>query len=316
MLKGARSLLQQRQVVKGLQHILETTVRRINEWTRPLVEGEVKDGQSFEMPEYLVGVVGKNRLGQDFQPLPAGWRRVTDNRFSHMVLARYPAASPTQLISQDWIDRAFSRWKLYTQINGELPPDGTQGILGVDVGEYGSDPSVLCMRYGGWVHPFQQWSHTDVLTTGDYVADAFITYNGWRVCVDATGVGSGVAPQIMRSLRAKRVSYKRGDIVGVKVAERPTESSESGDFAQLRDQLWWAVREWLKDDSGAMLPPDEELRDELLAPLYAFDGKGRIKVSDKETLRSQLGRSTNKADALALTFAPKGLPFQYAILLP
>ncbi len=63
-----------------------------------------------------------------------------------------------------------------------------------------------------------------------------------------------------------------------------------------------------------MLPPDEELREELLAPLYYFDDHRRIKVASKDTLRGQLGRSPNKADALALTFAPEGKRVLVAII--
>ncbi len=168
------------------------------------------DGQSFELPDYLVGVVGSDRRGNKYPSLPPGWRRVTQNQFSHMVLARYPAASSTQLISEEWVNNAVSRWCTHVAKHGEIPLRGINGIFGVDVGEYGSDPSVLCMRYGGWVAPMQQWYHTDVLTTGDMVADAYVTYNGFRVNVDATGVGAGVSPQIRRCFRAKKIALPHG----------------------------------------------------------------------------------------------------------
>jgi len=72
----------------------------------------------------------------------------------------------------------------------------------------------------------------------------------------------------------------------------------------LRDQLWWKVREWLRKDAGAMLPPSEGLADELCAVQYRVH-RGKIQVSDKDALRKLLGRSPDLADALGLTFAPK-----------
>jgi len=87
------------------------------------------------------------------------------------------------------------------------------------------------------------------------------------------------------------------------VAEAPTATVEEGEFGILRDQLWWSVREWLRTDPSAMLPPDPDLADELCAPRYRIK-RGKIKVSDKEALRTMLRRSPDKADALCLTFAP------------
>jgi hypothetical protein len=94
----------------------------------------------------------------------------------------------------------------------------------------------------------------------------------------------------------------------VKVASKPTEETELGEFGILRDQLWWACREWLRTDPGAMLPADEQLLEELHAPTYEVKN-GKIKVMDKPTMREVLKRSPDRADALCLTFYQPGLLF-------
>jgi hypothetical protein len=91
----------------------------------------------------------------------------------------------------------------------------------------------------------------------------------------------------------------------VKVASKPTESTEMGEFKILRDQLWWACREWLRTDPGAMLPPDELLVEELLTPTYEID-QGKIRIMKKSTMRELLKRSPDRADALCLTFYAGG----------
>ena len=83
-----------------------------------------------------------------------------------------------------------------------------------------------------------------------------------------------------------------------------TESCENGQFGRVRDQGWWGVREWLRTDKLAMLPPDDELREELLAMHYFKDRTGRIKVTPKDIIKEKLNRSPDRCDSLMLTFCP------------
>lgn len=279
-----------------------TTVRRINEWTRALAPDEKTDTECFELPAYLVGTTCLSKNGEQYLPLPAGWRKVTTTAFFYMVLGEYPPQSETQLISRVWVDNAVSRWLTYVATYGEVPPTPS-GLAGLDVAEFGKDWNVLCFRYGGWVPRIKdRWNGIDPDDSAIKAAakikalDRKIT-----VKVDATGVGSGVASRMRKLGIAKTI--------GVKVAASPTTKAqkgadEEGEFGILRDQLWWSCARWLEKDPGAMLPPDEELAEELCIPLYWEDSKGKIKVTDKETMREMLGRSPDKADALNLTFAP------------
>jgi len=75
----------------------------------------------------------------------------------------------------------------------------------------------------------------------------------------------------------------------------------------MRDYLYWCVRVWL-ESGDAMLPPDDDLEEELTVLTYERDDKQGIKVMGKDAIRSALGRSPDKLDSLALTFAPKDLP--------
>lgn len=292
----------------------ETTVRRFNEWTRPLAPTEEEDDLCVPVPDYLIGVVAHSKAGIPYPPLPGGLRRITDPAFCYMVLGEYPPQGSDQLISEEWLTNARARWNAYVALYGEKPPPLTRPILGVDVAEFGDDSNVACLRYGGWVPHVQTWSGVDTLTTGDKVADLFRTYDPSYVYVDATGIGTGVAPQAGRNLRArppvKRRNVRPGLIASVKTAETPTEKIEIGEFNKLRDQLWWKVREWLRTDPGAMLPPDDELLEELLVPTYAVLN-GKIHVMKKEDMKKLLGgRSPDRADALCLTFAPEERSFK------
>jgi hypothetical protein len=52
-----------------------------------------------------------------------------------------------------------------------------------------------------------------------------------------------------------------------------------------------------------MLPPDEELLQELRTPMYSVTGS-EIRITKSDILREMLGRSLDKASSLVLTFAP------------
>jgi hypothetical protein len=275
----------------------EKTVERLNKWTRAMAADEKTDNECFEVPVYLVGAIAKAADGAQYPPLPAGWRKVLNPAFFYMVLGLYPPQAETQLISRAWIDAALARWHTHVAMYGERPMIDSAKV-GLDVAEFGKDWNVLTYRFGGWVPRPERWQGMDTDSTA-IRASSLVSQNGYRlvVYVDATGVGSGVAPRMNRL----------GTIAEpVKVASSPTYETELGQFSQLRDQLWWSCREWLRDEpnhpSYAMLPPDDELIEELSAPLYTIRG-GKIKISDKDTMREMLGRSTDKADSLCLTFA-------------
>jgi hypothetical protein len=278
----------------------ETTVRRINEWARPLAEGELVQGDCFELPEFLVGATAKSQSGFEYPPLCASHYKVVQPEFSYMVLGKYPAQAATQLISREWIALARSRWDVYVSQHGEIPPRGVHASMGLDVAEFGSDANVAMFRYGGFVERPVSWGGMDPIATGDRAVTQYQGKKVLRCYVDATGVGAGVAPHMVRS---------GCTAVAVKVASSPTEKTELGEFQILRDQLWWGCREWLRVDPGAMLPPDEQLLEELQTPTYEIQN-GKIRVMKKDTMRELLKRSPDRADALCLTFYQPKLLFR------
>jgi phage terminase large subunit len=304
----------------------EQVVRRIAVWSRPAIEGDEPDARDpdwFQVPAFLDGETATLDEGTKTEPLIGGqWRKVTNPALSYMVLARYPGQAERQLISRAWVEAAQQRWLAWRVQHGDRPPEGVCPLHGQDVAEFGMDRNVACFRYGGYVAPFETWSGVDVLVTGDRAARMARERNARESFVDATGVGSGVPPAMRRWWERREeeelarlaeeepekledyVPYE-GQATPIKVAQSPTEVTEEGEFSLLRDQLWWLVREWLRTDPGAMLPPDPDLADELCSVRYR-SRRGKIIVSDKEALRATLHRSPDKADALCLTFAPSG----------
>lgn len=278
------------------------TVQRINEQTIELPPEEEPDFKCFQVPKFLIGAVAPRpkRDAVWYPPLRDGWRRVKDEcpDFWYKVLAKYPPQGSNQLISTEWIEKARTRWDLYVAINKEKPPENVRPIIGLDVADMGDDSNTFCRRYGGYVARIETWSGVDPNETADRAADKALEYKSLCVNVDSIGVGASVAPAIRR----KGVKSAR-----VIVSEKPTEvppDKEKARFASIRDQLFWELRLWLKEDPTAMLPPDDRLRQELEFLTYEED-KGKIRIVSKDEIRKKLGRSSDRCDSLALTFAPR-----------
>jgi len=278
------------------------TVRRMNEWSRPLVPGETADAECYKVPDHLVGKVTQGFDGNWYDPLPAGWRKVTESCFYYMVLGEYPAIGEDQLISAAWIDRATSNWQLYVARYGETPPQSVRPVLSLDVAELGTDSNVLTLRYGSWVARQQLWGGVDVLVSGDKAIRVYQNRSCCEAFIDATGVGAGVPPHMNRN---HCVAHR----IMVGSAPDPDEISpeiaEIGRFATVRDLGWWLLREWLRKDQNAAIPPDDLLRDELLTPQYEKRPNGDIKISPTTFFKEKLGRSPDRASSLMLSFCPR-----------
>ena len=227
-----------------------TTIRRINEWARPLAANEKPGADTFELPGFLEGAVVQSRAGLEFAPLKPGHYKIMDPAFSYMVLGEYPAQGANQLIAKEWIDAARLRWNAYVEENGERPPVLARPLAGLDVAEFGADANVLIFRSDGFVTRPVSWSGMDLAQTAHNAAEIAKEYKACRVMVDSIGVGAAM-PGMVTACGVPAV--------GVKTSEKATVKTEAGEFHRLRDQLWWTVREWLRTDPGAMLPPDESL---------------------------------------------------------
>lgn len=215
--------------------------------------------------------------------------------FQVRVAGNFPKSGALVVISLESVERALARYE-GGLIDGERVPaarlDVTQPLhLGIDVARFGDDDSVIQGRRGKVAIPSRAVHGFDVVQVAgaavEYV-DQHRAYASERaiVKIDGNGVGAGVVDLLRQ----------RDDMQVVDVNAGSSATDES--CVRMRDQLWWAVREWLAD--GAALPPDLERDEELQAPTYSFDARQRIQVESKDSIKKRLKRSPDRADALAL----------------
>lgn len=175
-------------------------------------------------------------------------------------------------------------------------------IWGLDVARFGDDSTCLAKRQGNHqIAVCEEWWGKDTMQTVGLIKSEWDkTAEKQRpasINVDVIGIGAGVVD------RLKELNLP---VYGVNVAEAAAVNADkTKQYARLRDELWFAGRDWLLALDCHLLD-DEDLIGELTTPKYTILSNGQIKVEGKQELRSRGVKSPNRADAWLLTFASDG----------
>lgn len=231
------------------------------------------------------------------------------------VLGNFPSTGNDNVIPVHLIEAARKRWdELPKNDNGE--PDITHpevaalvgnAVLdvGVDVARFGDDDSVIWPRRGKVAFIPRVVHGQDTQAVAGHALAAARDHRRYgerpRLKVDGIGVGGGVvdAARANAGTVAGTGALAGRTLSDVEVLDVNVASAATADgFARLRDQIWFAVRDWLEE--GGCLPPDDEAEAELADARYSFDASGRQKVEPKDEMKERLGRSPDRADALGL----------------
>ena len=198
------------------------------------------------------------------------------------VFGKFPPGSLNSLIGPDEVRAAMGK---------HLPKDRydwAQKRLGVDVARFGDDKTIIFPRQGLAAFKPVEMRAARSNDIAARVAMAKSTWGSDMEYVDGTGgYGAGVIDYLMQA----GFSPQEINFAGKSSDDR---------YYNKRAEMWFNMVEWIK--RGGAIPNDPELLKELTAPTYTFN-KGKFQLEKKEQIKSRLGYSPDKADALALTFA-------------
>lgn len=197
----------------------------------------------------------------------------------------FPRAGSCQLISSESVDAAFGK-SMRPEMYRHAPK-----VLGVDVARFGDDQSTMTLRQGLACLSVKKFRGLDLMTFAGLVAQLIQKEEPEMTFVDQTGVGAGVVDRL-RQLGIRNV-------IGVDFGGAPLNKEL---YANKRTEMWCLLRDWL--EGGGVIPPDEELRSDLVSPEYGFTGdKGQIVLEKKQDMKKRGLASPDCGDSLALTFA-------------
>jgi len=186
-------------------------------------------------------------------------------------------------------------------VNRELDFFSDVILIGVDVGRFGDDPSVIYLRRGRDARSIPPiiLPGIDTMKLAARVAQVYAEYHAQTVFVDEGGVGGGVVDRL-RMLNVPVIGVDFGSAAdGTNVDDRGTK------YANKRAEIWGAMRSWLATASIPEIKTGEHttLVDELTGPNFGLNSREEIQLESKKEMRKRGVPSPNVADALACTFA-------------
>lgn len=210
------------------------------------------------------------------------------------VLGKFPRTDAVSFIGLELAREAARR---------PLPdnPSWEPLVLGVDVGRFGDDPTVVYPRRGRDARslPITVMRGWDLMRQAGEIVRLVNLYGASATFVDSGGVGGGLVDR----LRQLGITVYEVDF-----GSKPDNLSEnpSTRYFNKRAEIWGMLRDWLP--RGCILEAiegqDLDLVDELTGPAYSMSGEDmRIQLERKRDMRRRGVPSPNVADALACTFA-------------
>lgn len=227
--------------------------------------------------------------------------------FRVKVRGMFPKAASDCLVPYEWVVIAQNNWKKITEEKGlDYIPD-VKLSLGVDVAGMGRDSSILCPRYDNFVPELichKSGGKADHMRVAGMVVNEMNkskVRNGTHAFIDTIGEGAGVYSRLIEIGQYGSTSCKFSES-----AKGLSDITGQYKFENMRAYLHWCVRDWLdpRNKTGAALPPDDELLEELTAIKWSFRSNGDIIIEPKDDIKERIGRSPDKSDSLCNTFYP------------
>lgn len=254
----------------------------------------------------------------------SGWHVITISAFDtpNFTGEWVPEYLAKKLTQPSWVEKRRHDWgedsPLYiSKVLAEFPVDSEETVVpfsavskcripqddsdvgevwfGLDVGA-GGDSSVLTAKRGRKALWQDEWHTPDTMSAVGRSLQAIKDHGARRIMVDTIGVGKGVFDRLAELRTAGEHDCQ---VVAVNVG---TSSSNSKEWAKLRDELWWKARDRSMNQRWDLSELSDDAVNELTTARYDIDSSGRAKVEPKKETKKRLGKSPDKADSLLLAF--------------
>lgn len=222
-----------------------------------------------------------------------------DGRFDASLKDR-----PFQLIPASWVRAANDRWT-------DRPPIGVpMCAMGIDCTGGSTDPMVIAARYDGYFDPMIVIPGAEIPQemAGRAAAGYVFSYRRDK-SIMIVDMGGGYGGPLYEHLHENFDAGRQHEPLvrawkGSEASVQRTHDQTLG-FVNKRTQALWRMREALDPGqlggSPIMLPVDPELFADLTVCTYKME-RGMIRAQSKEDVCAQLGRSTNKGDAVCMSW--------------
>jgi hypothetical protein len=248
---------------RNIGYFYETFHGKRDFWKSKIVDARTVEGTDKSIYDQIIAEYGEDSMQARVE-----------------VYGDFPSTGEDQFISPAMVDDAMQREK-YKDMTAPI-------IIGVDPARSGMDSTVIVVRQGRDIVAIKRYKGDDTMTTVGRVIEAIQEYQPAMTMIDEGGLGYGILDRLVEQ------RYKvRGVNFGWK-AKNPVM------WGNKRAEMWGAMRDWLKT---ASIPPDKQLKSDLLGPLKKPNSAGTIFLEGKKEMKARGLASPDAADAIAVTFA-------------
>ena len=239
--------------------------RNRKEWVTKQIDSRTVEGTNTAYLQKIVDKYGEN-----------------SDRVKVRVRGMFPSSSSRQLIPTHIIDAARGK---------HLPKsayDFAPVVLTCDPAWTGDDDLVIAMRQGLYFEVLDTIPKND---NDIFIATKLARYED-KLKADAVFVDFGYGTGIVSAGRTWGRSWELIDFAG--------KAPEPG-YVNMRAYMWDSIQTWMEE--GGAIPDDDELYEELISVETKPTTNGAILLRSKEEMKKDGLPSTNRGDALAISFA-------------
>ena len=209
-----------------------------------------------------------------------------DARYLSKVLGQFP---------QDGGNTFFGQAAINTAMDTEIAVDkDAYLVIAADIARYGQDESVIASNQKGRIRVEDAWGKTSTLDSARRIHKFAKENNVDEVRIDTTGVGGGVYDMLEGSEEFNGTDYL---LVGW---DNGSASPDITQWSRKRDYSHDSLRTQMVEGLIDLDFEDEELRDQLLIITYKFTPRGGIKITEKDLLKTEIGGSPDRLDAVIM----------------
>ncbi len=200
--------------------------------------------------------------------------------------------TPKQVVPSSYVQAAVARWRPDGYINTPMTS------MALDVAFGGQDTAILSAIHDQWFASLVEKPGVKIEHSSDLSGFVFAHRRG--KCPVAVDMGGGYGIGVSEHLIDGGVTVHKFN-GSKKVEKRQTQGGLK--FGNLRAQVYWEFREDLSplSDFRIALPPDTRLAAEFAA-IEGGPRAGVYYVQSKDEIRSKLGTSTDRADAIVMNW--------------
>ena len=221
---------------------------------------------------------------EEMKKLAQKTEQTSKEDYAHIWLGEPLTEGATKLIAPPLVKKAMNQNIFHTT---------SPLVIGLDVARFGDDKSVFCFRRGRVVERFETFQKKDSVALADIATRFLEDYHPTKLFMDIGASGAGVYDILIDRGYSSQL---KGIFFGAKAINQDR-------YINKRAEMWDTVLTFLSQELPVYLPSDEVLFEDLTAVNKKYDPLGRLQLESKEDIKKRLGRSPDKADALALTFA-------------